>query len=50
MSEGGGGGGGAIVRTASILLRYLQTGYVMNYVLSFILGVVVILGYVAFRR
>lgn len=48
--DGSVNGVGAIVRTASILLRYLQTGYVMNYVLSFILGVVVILGYVAFRR
>jgi NADH-quinone oxidoreductase subunit L len=47
--DGSVNGVGAIVRTASILLRYLQTGYVMNYVLSFILGVVVILGYVAFR-
>jgi len=48
--DGSVNGVGAIVRTASILLRYLQTGYVMNYVLSFILGVVVILGYVAFKR
>jgi NADH-quinone oxidoreductase subunit L len=48
--DGSVNGVGAIVRTGSILLRYLQTGYVMNYVLSFILGVVVILGYVAFRR
>ena len=47
--DGSVNGVGAIVRTGSILLRYLQTGYVMNYVLSFILGVVVILGYVAFR-
>ncbi|MCX5735889.1 MAG: NADH-quinone oxidoreductase subunit L [candidate division NC10 bacterium] len=47
--DGSVNGVGAIVRTASTLLRYLQTGYVMNYVLSFILGVVVILGYVAFR-
>ncbi len=48
--DGSVNGVGAIVRTGSILLRYLQTGYVMNYVLSFILGVVVILGYVALWR
>jgi NADH-quinone oxidoreductase subunit L len=41
---------GALVRAGSVVLRYLQTGYVMSYVLSFVVGVVVILGYLTFRR
>jgi NADH-quinone oxidoreductase subunit L len=40
----------ALVRVGSVALRRVQTGYVMNYVLSFIVGVVVILGYLAFWR
>jgi NADH-quinone oxidoreductase subunit L len=39
-----------VVRAGSLSLRRLQTGYVMNYVLSFILGVVAILGYLAFWK
>jgi NADH-quinone oxidoreductase subunit L len=41
---------GALVRVGSTALRRVQTGYVMNYVLSFIVGVVAILGYLAFWR
>jgi len=41
---------GALVRAGSVVLRYLQTGYVMSYVLSFVVGVVVILGYLTFWR
>jgi NADH-quinone oxidoreductase subunit L len=41
---------GALVRVWSTALRRVQTGYVMNYVLSFIVGVVAILGYLAFWR
>jgi NADH-quinone oxidoreductase subunit L len=48
--DGSVNGLGALVRAGSAVLRYLQTGYVMSYVLSFILGVVVILGYLTFRR
>ena len=40
----------ALVRVGSLALRRVQTGYVMNYVLSFIVGVVAILGYLAFWR
>ncbi len=43
-------GVGAVVRVGSLLLRRLQTGYVSSYVLSFIVGVVAILGYLAFWR
>jgi len=32
------------------MLRYLQTGYVMSYVLSFVVGAVAILGYLTFWR
>jgi NADH-quinone oxidoreductase subunit L len=40
----------ALVRTGSATLRRVQTGYVMNYVLGFIAGVVIILGYLTFWR
>jgi NADH-quinone oxidoreductase subunit L len=48
--DGSVNGLGALVRAGSLTLRRIQTGYVMNYVLSFIIGVVVILGYLAFWR
>jgi NADH-quinone oxidoreductase subunit L len=48
--DGSVNGIGALVRAGSSVLRYLQTGYVMNYVLSFVVGVVVILGYLTFWR
>jgi NADH-quinone oxidoreductase subunit L len=48
--DGSVNGVGALVRTGSSVLRYLQTGYVMSYVLSFVVGVVAILGYLAFWR
>ncbi len=48
--DGSVNGVGALVRVGSTVLRYLQTGYVMNYVLSFVIGVVAILGYLAFWR
>jgi NADH-quinone oxidoreductase subunit L len=47
--DGSVNGIGALVQTGSVLLRYLQTGYVMSYVLSFLVGVVIIVGYLAFR-
>jgi len=40
----------ALVRKGSMALRRVQTGYVMNYVLGFIVGVVIILGYLTFWR
>ena len=40
----------AVVRMGSLVLRRVQTGYVTNYVLSFIVGVVAILGYLTFWR
>jgi NADH-quinone oxidoreductase subunit L len=40
---------GGIFRDAGQILRRIQSGYVMNYVLSFLAGAVVILGYLAFR-
>ncbi len=43
-------GTAAVVRMGSLVLRRVQTGYVTNYVLSFIVGVVAILGYLAFWR
>jgi len=48
--DGSVNGVAAVVRVGSLVLRRVQTGYVMNYVLSFIVGVVVILGYLAFWR
>jgi NADH-quinone oxidoreductase subunit L len=48
--DGSVNGVGALVRGGALTLRYIQTGYVMNYVLSFIVGVVAILGYLAFWR
>jgi len=48
--DGSVNGLGALVRGGSGALRRIQTGYVMNYVLSFIIGVVVILGYLAFWK
>jgi NADH-quinone oxidoreductase subunit L len=48
--DGSVNGVGAVVRIGSAVLRRVQTGYVMNYVLSFIVGVVAILGYLAFWR
>jgi len=48
--DGSVNGVGALVRTGSSVLRYLQTGYVMSYVLSFVVGVVALLGYLAFWR
>ena len=50
MIDGSVNGVGAIVRVGSGALRRVQTGYVLNYVLSFIVGVVAILGYLAFWR
>jgi NADH-quinone oxidoreductase subunit L len=46
--DGSVNGLGGLVRAGSTVLRYLQTGYVMSYVLSFIVGVVAILGYLTF--
>ena len=40
---------GEMFRDAGQILRRMQSGYVMNYVLSFLAGAVVILGYLAFR-
>jgi len=48
--DGSVNGLGSVVRAGSLALRRIQTGYVMNYVLSFIIGVVVILGYLAFWK
>jgi NADH-quinone oxidoreductase subunit L len=48
--DGSVNGVGALVRAGSAVLRRLQTGYVMSYVLSFVVGVVAILGYLSFRR
>jgi NADH-quinone oxidoreductase subunit L len=48
--DGSVNGMASLVRVGSLLLRRVQTGYVMNYVLSFIVGVVAILGYLAFWR
>jgi NADH-quinone oxidoreductase subunit L len=50
LIDGSVNGVGAVVRVGSAALRRVQTGYVMNYVLSFIVGVVAILGYLAFWR
>ncbi|HTX52309.1 MAG TPA: NADH-quinone oxidoreductase subunit L [Candidatus Baltobacteraceae bacterium] len=48
--DGSVNGIGGLVRAGSTLMRYLQTGYVMNYVLSFLIGVVAIIGYLALAR
>ncbi len=40
---------GEMFQDTGQILRRIQSGYVMNYVLSFLAGVVVILGYLAFR-
>ena len=48
--DGSVNGVGALVRAGGSVLRYLQTGYVMSYVLSFVVGVVAIVGYLAFWR
>jgi len=48
--DGSVNGIGALIRVGSLALRRVQTGYVMSYVLSFIVGVVAILGYLAFWR
>jgi NADH-quinone oxidoreductase subunit L len=40
----------ALVRAGSATLRRVQTGYVMNYVLVFIVGAVILLGYLTFWR
>ena len=48
--DGSVNGVGALVRAGSAALRRLQTGYVMSYVLSFVVGVVAILGYLTFWR
>jgi NADH-quinone oxidoreductase subunit L len=45
--DGSVNGVGAVVQAASLLFRRLQTGYVMSYVLSFLAGVVLIVGYLA---
>jgi NADH-quinone oxidoreductase subunit L len=47
--DGSVNGVGALVRAGSAVLRRLQTGYVMSYVLSFVVGVVAILGYLVWR-
>jgi NADH-quinone oxidoreductase subunit L len=46
--DGSVNGVGTLVRAGSVMLRYLQTGYVMSYVLSFVVGAVAILGYLTF--
>ena len=48
--DGSVNGVGTLVRAGSVMLRYLQTGYVMSYVLSFVVGAVAILGYLTFWR
>ena len=48
--DGSVNGVAAVVRMGSLVLRRVQTGYVTNYVLSFIVGVVAILGYLTFWR
>jgi NADH-quinone oxidoreductase subunit L len=48
--DGSVNGVASVVRVGSLALRRVQTGYVMNYVLSFIVGAVAILGYLAFWR
>jgi len=48
--DGSVNGIGSLVRAGSFVLRYLQTGYVMSYVLSFVIGVVAILGYLTLWR
>jgi NADH-quinone oxidoreductase subunit L len=48
--DGSVNGIGAVIQTGSLLLRRIQTGYVTSYALSFIVGVVAILGYLAFWR
>jgi len=48
--DGSVNGVASVVRVGSLVLRRVQTGYVMNYILSFIVGVVAILGYLAFWR
>jgi len=40
----------ACVQAGALWLRRVQTGYVMSYVLSFLVGVVGVLGYLVFRR
>jgi NADH-quinone oxidoreductase subunit L len=47
--DGSVNGVGTVVRAGSGVLRRLQTGYVMTYVLSFVVGVVAILGYLVWR-
>jgi NADH-quinone oxidoreductase subunit L len=47
--DGSVNGVGTFVRAGSGVLRRLQTGYVMSYVLSFVVGVVAILGYLVWR-
>jgi NADH-quinone oxidoreductase subunit L len=47
--DGSVNGVGTLVRAGSGVLRRLQTGYVMSYVLSFVVGVVAILGYLVWR-
>jgi NADH-quinone oxidoreductase subunit L len=48
--DGSVNGVGAIVEAASLLLRRLQTGFVMSYVVGFLAGVVVVVGYLALSR
>ncbi len=48
--DGSVNGIGILIRAGGTALRYLQTGYVMSYVLSFVVGVVVILGYLVLVR
>jgi NADH-quinone oxidoreductase subunit L len=47
--DGSVNGIGALVQASSRLLRYAQTGYVMSYVLSFLVGVAFVLGYLVWR-
>jgi NADH-quinone oxidoreductase subunit L len=47
--DGSVNGIGVLVQASSRLLRYAQTGYVMSYVLSFLVGVVFVLGYLVWR-
>jgi NADH-quinone oxidoreductase subunit L len=48
--DGSVNGVGAVVQAGSLVLRRLQTGYVMSYVVSFLAGVVLVVGYLALVR
>jgi NADH-quinone oxidoreductase subunit L len=46
--DGSVNGLGSFVAAASLLVRRVQSGYVMTYVLSFLAGVVLVVGYLTF--